>query len=85
MKELMKIHPDDLVAVALKPLDKGRTVEVAGSMITLQEDIPQGHKVALVDIAEGQQVIKYGCSIGIAKENIPCGGRLLLQLQQQVG
>lgn len=73
MREFIKIHPKDVVAVALKPLEKGKTVEVDGSTVILQEDIPQGHKFALADIAAGSPVIKYGCSIGNAKENIPCG------------
>ena len=73
MKEYIKIHPDDLVAVALKPLDQGRTVEVDGCSIILQEDIPQGHKFALKDIARGEAVIKYGCPIGVAKSDIAKG------------
>lgn len=33
----------------------------------------RGHKVALLDIAEGEHIIKYGYSIGIAKSNIKAG------------
>ena len=44
-----------------------------GTEVTLREDIPQGHKFALTDIPADAQVIKYGCPIGIAKENISCG------------
>lgn len=73
MKEYIRIHPDDLVAVALKPLEKGKTVDIDGCEVTLVEDIPQGHKFALVSIAAGQPVIKYGCSIGVAKEDIAKG------------
>ena len=73
MREYIRIHPKDVVAVALKPLEKGKTAEIDGSTIILREDIPQGHKFALTDIAAGSPVIKYGCSIGNAKENIPCG------------
>ena len=74
MKEYIKIHPDDQVAVALKPLSSGRTVDVDGCEVTLIEDIPQGHKFALTDIEAGADIIKYGCSIGMAKEAIKKGG-----------
>ena len=73
MKEFIKIHQNDNVAVALTPLSANRTLDVAGTEVTLREDIPQGHKFALTDIPADAQVIKYGCPIGIAKENISCG------------
>ncbi len=73
MKEYIKIHPDDMVAVALQPLSAGTALTVDEAAITLTEDIPQGHKFALVPIREGQQVIKYGCSIGTATKDIPPG------------
>lgn len=41
--------------------------------IKLVNAIPQGHKVALVDIAAGDVVKRYNVSIGIAKEDILAG------------
>ena len=73
MKEFIKIHQNDNVAVALTPLSANRTLDVDGTEVTLREDIPQGHKFALTDIPADAKVIKYGCPIGIAKENISCG------------
>lgn len=73
MKEYLKIHSDDMVAVALKPLAKGTIVHIGDMDITLMEDIPQGHKFALEDIESGKPVIKYGAAIGIAKERISQG------------
>ncbi len=35
--------------------------------------IPAGHKAALVDISEGEDVIKYGYPIGVATTNIKAG------------
>lgn len=74
MKTFIKIHPSDLVAVALTPLSAGTTLQVDGQPVTLLEDIPQGHKFALAHIPAGGAVIKYGAPIGVAKENIPAGG-----------
>lgn len=73
MKEFIKIHPNDCVAVALKPLAAGAVLDVDGQQVTLAEEIPQGHKFALTAIAAGAPVTKYGCSIGIAKEDIQAG------------
>ena len=73
-KNVIQIHDDDGVAVALAPLAKGTTVTVTGGStpveVTLLNDIPQGHKFALKDIAEGEPVIKYGYPIGAAKAAI---------------
>ncbi len=73
MKDFMKIHPDDMVAVALKPLSAGAVLDVDGQTVALKEDIPQGHKFALTAISAGSPVIKYGSSIGVAKEEIAPG------------
>lgn len=69
MQKLIQIHPNDSVAVALFPLKKGDIVQG----ITLLENIDQGHKFALKDIQKDEPIIKYGYSIGIAKEDIKKG------------
>jgi galactarate dehydratase len=40
---------------------------------TLREHVPQGHKVALVDLAEGDAVRRYDVTIGYALKAIPAG------------
>ena len=62
MPDFIHIHPDDNVAVALHAIAAG--TEFAG--ITAAVDIPQGHKMALKNLAENDHVIKYGFSIGHA-------------------
>ena len=66
MKEFQKINPADSVAVALQPLGAGFVANVDGEEVTLSMDIPAGHKFALRDIAEGEDIIKYGYPIGHA-------------------
>ncbi|MDO6928692.1 UxaA family hydrolase, partial [Acinetobacter baumannii] len=41
--------------------------------LTLVEHIPQGHKVALVDIPAHGEIIRYGEVIGYAVRDIPQG------------
>lgn len=70
---------EDAVAVVIVDIASGSTV----SAVTLDgapqgtvqavNDIPLGHKIALRDIAQGQQVIKYGRSIGKAVQPIHTG------------
>lgn len=73
VQKYIKIHSDDLVAVALCPLEKGTVCNVDGQEVTLIEDIAQGHKFALKDIKKDQPIIKYGYPNGIAKEDIKQG------------
>ena len=47
MQDFIKINKDDNVAVALKPIAKGTTVNVAGTDVTTLEDVPQGHRQML--------------------------------------
>jgi len=47
------------------------TVLVDG--LVLVEGVPQGHKVALVDLSDGDAVIRYGVTIGYANGAIPRG------------
>ena len=74
MQDFIKINKDDNVAVALKPIAKGTTVNVAGTDVTTLEDIPQGHKFAIKPIKKGDAVIKYGFRIGYAQADVEVGG-----------
>lgn len=74
MQDFIKINKDDNVAVALKPIAKGTTVNVAGTQVTMLEDIPQGHKFAIKPVKKGDAVIKYGFRIGFAQADVEVGG-----------
>ena len=69
---LIRMHPNDNVAIVGN--DGGLA---AGTVIpggpTLQDKVPQAHKVALSDFAAGQTVIRYGVTIGYALKDIPAG------------
>jgi galactarate dehydratase len=41
--------------------------------LTLREKVPQGHKVALVDLPAGSAVRRYNVTIGTAEKDIPAG------------
>lgn len=69
MADFIKIHPKDNVAVALVPTPKG----THWNGVVALEDIPQGHKMALVPQKQGEHIIKYGFSIGHATQTIAAG------------
>ena len=73
MEKLLKISDLDNVAVALADLKKDDTIMLSDNTIVLLDDVPFGHKVALVDIQEGDDVIKYGHRIGYARCDLKCG------------
>mgnify|MGYP004448613055 FL=1 len=76
MKDFLKINPADNVIVAITPLKAGTVISVDGEQLTLLTDIPQGHKCALRDFAEGENIIKYGFPIGHARHAIRRGSYL---------
>lgn len=72
------VDPDtDNVATLLRDATEGETLEVEVGAdvlaVTLAEDVPFGHKVALSDIQEGDTIYKYGVSIGYASIAINAG------------
>ena len=65
----IKINPADNVAVALRDLRKGETVEG----VVLKTDVPRGHKITLRALKAGEDVIKYGYPIGHLTADVPEG------------
>ncbi|KPF89697.1 altronate hydrolase [Novosphingobium sp. AAP83] len=72
----LQIHAIDNVAVALCALERGAVVSGAFGMVTLADNVPQGHKIALAAIAAGAAVTKYGLAIGRATCPIAAGAHV---------
>ena len=73
MKRFLKINAADNVAVALADLAAGERVEIDGGVVALREAVARGHKFALRDLTEGENVIKYGYPIGHVTCNVAAG------------
>ena len=74
MKGYLKINANDNVAVVLADvLTAGDVVEVDGQRVVVQQEVARGHKVALVDMCAGQQVVKYGYPIGHLTQAVKAG------------
>ena len=70
MKRLIQIQRKDNVAVSVENVVKGTQFE---NGIIAQDDIPQGHKVALKSFNKGDAVIRYGVTIGYLNHEIEAG------------
>lgn len=42
-------------------------------LVTVNQAVPYGHKLAVAPIAKGEDIIKYGESIGVATQDIAPG------------
>ena len=77
MKRAVVMKPEDNVATCLVDLKAGsvENIGVDGALtnITVKNDIPFGHKLALTDIHAGEHVIKYAEVIGAASQAIAAG------------
>lgn len=69
MPDFIHIHPKDNVAVALRAIPAGTVFEGVSAL----SDIPQGHKMALHSMSAGDQVVKYGFSIGHTRQAVAPG------------
>lgn len=70
---------DDHVGVAVRDLKQGESVTGVSQRghrevtVTLQHDVPLGHKVALEERQTGEPVVKYNEIIGLASAPIAVG------------
>jgi altronate hydrolase len=71
--DLIRIHPKDNVGVAVRSLPPGQALAAGLTAVVTRQPVPAGHKVALVSIAAGEDVVKYGYPIGRAKADIAAG------------
>lgn len=73
MNPILKIDEKDNVATCLREIPSAETVSCDGYNVKAKSDIPQYHKIALMDISVGSNVMKYGQIIGIATKDILAG------------
>jgi SAF domain len=70
---LLRLAPQDNVAVALRALRAGELVTVGDNACRVDRDIAVGHKLAARAIAQGETIVKYNCPIGVATQAIAAG------------
>jgi len=70
---LLKLAPEDNVAAATTTIEAGESITLDGWPVTVPVRVPTGHKVAVMPIAAGEKVIKYGAPIGSATRDVRPG------------
>ncbi|MDQ0337956.1 altronate dehydratase small subunit [Caldalkalibacillus uzonensis] len=80
-KKVYVIKPEDNTGTVISDnVRAGQSIEVRigdrTELIKIQSDIPYGHKIAVRDIKKGEQILKYGLSIGTATEDIQQGAHV---------
>jgi len=77
MKRAIALTEKDNIATMIDKAKKREDVEVTigrrKTVITAEDEIPFGHKIALKEIKKGEKVIKYGEPIGQATRDIKKG------------
>lgn len=69
---------DNVATVFANDVKAGTVVDVKDKkgqieLVTLKEDIPYGHKLAIMPITTGDPIVKYGEEIGVATKEIAQG------------
>ena len=72
MDTFVRLAEGDNVVTVTEDISAGSDIDGA----TLSADVPQGHKVAVVDIADGAPVFKYAQRIGTARGAIAAGSHV---------
>ncbi|HEX8526030.1 UxaA family hydrolase [Allosphingosinicella sp.] len=75
-RALLQLHSRDDVAVALRALDAGDSVEAGGAHLVIGESIPFGHKVAVRSLEAGETVRKFGWPIGRTRAAVTAGAHV---------
>jgi galactarate dehydratase len=76
--QLIRLHDSDNVAVARSAISAGTPLDSSTAPPKAALAIASGHKVALVAIAKGAEILKYGHVIGVATQNIAPGDHVHL-------
>lgn len=76
------LHPLDTIAIVTGDVCCGQTVSISGgtqldaesgAQLVAKDNIPRFNKIALVPIAAGEPVLRYGLPIGLATTDIAAG------------
>ena len=75
--QTLVLHDADNIAVTLRKISQGESLESFD--FAANQNIPSGHKIAVRNIASGEEIIKYGNVIGLASQNISSGDHVHTQ------
>jgi hypothetical protein len=71
--KILKLHPEDNVAVLTADLKMGTEITLLGKTFSLTKDLSLGDKIALAKLEKGALIYKYGIAIGSTKTSVELG------------
>lgn len=81
-KKFVLLSEQDNVLVCCQNVQAGESISIEGIGIVLSCDIDVGHKIARVNIAKGDKIIKYMAPIGSATKDISIGDHVHMHNMQ---
>ena len=71
---MVVMAPDDNVGIATRDIAAGeRARALHGRELAASERVPQGHKIALVNIEPDALIVRYGVPVGVATAPVSAG------------
>jgi altronate hydrolase len=77
--KLIKVHPEDNIAIALVNLWQGDTILFEGEQITILDDVQAKHKITLNTLKKGDPIFMYGVLVGKVMTDVDKGGALTVE------
>lgn len=72
-QKLIKVHPEDNIAIALVDLVQGDNIHFEGEEIIILSDTKAKHKITLVNLEKEDKIFMYGVLVGKAVSQIKRG------------
>jgi len=73
MNSWIRLNERDHVVIALQPFAKGDKIDLEDGQLIVRDDIPSGHKILTRTVSKDDNILKFGYSIGKAKEDLQPG------------
>lgn len=74
MKDWVRLSEQDQVVIALRAISSGEIITLENNrFLKVKDDIPKGHKLLTSSVLAGQDIYKFGYSIGKAMMGVPEG------------
>lgn len=72
------LHAHDNIAIAATEIAVGDALVMAAGVLSAPEAISIGHKLALMDMPKGTQILRYGAPIGSLTQAVKAGAHVHL-------
>jgi altronate hydrolase len=81
-QNVLQVHPNDNVLVALMDLSKGAIIQFKGSSYQLLDSVPAKHKFTIKPIPKDGNIIMYGVLVGKASVDLPLACKITTENTQ---